>query len=351
MPANGEHSDEASVNGAGQYSGTPVDDEDEWHGHVPPKPEVDIEKWNTEDGQIVGDFDNAPGKPLDAGSPTPISMTITNTGNEPLVDVMVSDATLDGPALRGLSCDFSPLGGPASGVRWAGPFAVGDSFVCTATLPAMNGGQTHSDEASVDGAGQFSGKSVDDKDPWHGHVPPKPDIDIEKWSTGDGPDNGDFDDAPGLEIEPGQPTPITMTITNTGNEPLVKVKVSDRTNEGLALEGLSCDFSALGGPATGTSWKGPFQPGDSFDCTATLPAMDLEEIHSDTAQVEGAGQYTGEPVDDKDDWHGHTPGGEVLPGGAGTLPNTGGPMFGLTILGSLLSVLGALVLLRRRQQA
>ena len=88
-------------------------------------------------------------------------MTITNNGNEPLVDVKVSDATLNGPALTGLTCDFSALGGPATGVTWAGPFKVGDSFECTATLPAMSGGQTHSDEASVDGAGQYSGVPVE----------------------------------------------------------------------------------------------------------------------------------------------------------------------------------------------
>ena len=48
-----------------------------------------------------------------------------------------------------------------------------------------------------------------------------------------------------------------MTITNTGNEPLVDVRVRDRTDEGLALRGLTCDFSSLGGPSSWHLVEGP----------------------------------------------------------------------------------------------
>ena len=42
---------------------------------------------------------------------------------------------------------------------------------------------------------------------------------------------------------------------------------------GPPLTGLSCDFSPLGGPATGTAWEGVFLPGDAFECTAVLSAL------------------------------------------------------------------------------
>ena len=71
--------------------------------------------------------------------------------------------------------------------------------------------------------------------------------------------------------------------------------------------------------------------------TPTLPRSD------------GAGQFSGTTVDDKDDWHGYTTPTEGPRQRDEGLPNTGGPSLGLTVLGSLLSVFGALILLGRRR--
>ncbi|QIK63289.1 DUF11 domain-containing protein [Leucobacter viscericola] len=133
----------------------------------PTEPAIHIEKWSTADGYPAGDFDTAPGKTVAVGKTTPITMTITNNGVEDLRDVTVSDATLDGPAMTGLSCDFSKLGGPATGVTWKGTFKVGDSFDCTGTVPALKSGKTHGDNASVTGTGEKSGTKVSDEDPWY----------------------------------------------------------------------------------------------------------------------------------------------------------------------------------------
>jgi uncharacterized repeat protein (TIGR01451 family) len=137
-------------------------------------PQVRIEKWSTADGPTDGAYDSAPGKYVRAGEPTPITMTITNTGNEPLVDVVVTDTTEDGPALTDLSCDFSPLGGPATGTTWDGPFGIGETFECTGVLPAMTDGQTHTDVAKVTGVGSRSGTPVDDENPWNAHAGSSP---------------------------------------------------------------------------------------------------------------------------------------------------------------------------------
>ncbi|MFF2623727.1 hypothetical protein [Oerskovia jenensis] len=141
-------------------------------------PQVHIEKWSTVDGPTDGAFDSAPGKYVVAGEPTPLTMTITNTGNEPLVDVVVTDTTQDGPAMTGLTCDFSPLGGPATGTTWDGPFGIGETFDCTGTVPAMTDEQTHTDTAKVTGVGARSGTPVDDDNPWNAHAgttpPPAP---------------------------------------------------------------------------------------------------------------------------------------------------------------------------------
>jgi hypothetical protein len=274
---------------------------------IPPVPAIDIEKWSTVDGYPAGDYDTAPGKPLVSDAPEAITFTITNTGEEPLVDVVVGDTTQAGPVLTDISCDFSPLGGPATGTTWAGPFAVGATFDCTAMLPGMASNTQHSDTASVDAVGQTSGIPVDDEDQWHGNTPPVPAIDIEKWSTVDGYPAGDYDTAPGKPLKSNTPEKITFTITNTGEEPLVDVVVGDTTQAGPVLTDISCDFSPLGGPATGTTWAGPFAVGATFDCTAMLPGMASNTQHSDTASVDAVGQTSGIPVDDEDQWHGNTP--------------------------------------------
>src|SRR5690606_29358791 len=97
------HSNTASVTAVGIKTGEEVDDEDEWHGWVP-TPSIDIEKWNDEGetpkydefGALLndgykGDFDEAPGKPLKANADLPINFTISNDGEEDLVNVVVSD--------------------------------------------------------------------------------------------------------------------------------------------------------------------------------------------------------------------------------------------------------------------
>lgn len=148
-------------------------------------PSIDIEKWNDE-GEIpeydgagallndgyAGDFDEAPGKALPAGTPLPINFTISNDGRENLVDVVVSDRLTNGVgAIQDLTCDFSPLGGPESGTTWDGPFLIADQFSCTGTLPALTHGNTHSNTASVTAVGIKTGEVVNDEDAWHGTVP------------------------------------------------------------------------------------------------------------------------------------------------------------------------------------
>jgi len=145
---------------------------------APTAPAVSIEKWSTADGFPVGDFDTAPGKGVAAGAATAITMTITNTGAEALREVTVADGTLDGPAMTGLSCDFSPLGGPSSGTSWAGPFEAGDAFECTGEVPGLDAGAAHADRAAVTGIGVVTGAQVEDADDWHAtaseHAAPTP---------------------------------------------------------------------------------------------------------------------------------------------------------------------------------
>ena len=80
----------------------------------------------------------------------------------------VSDVVVTNGVVSGLSCDFSPLGGPATGVTWAGPFGVGASFTCTANLTGVEvNGIQHLDIATVNGVGAISALPVTDDNPYY----------------------------------------------------------------------------------------------------------------------------------------------------------------------------------------
>ncbi|SNU02804.1 LPXTG-motif cell wall anchor domain-containing protein, partial [Ruaniaceae bacterium KH17] len=184
LPALGEgerHSDLAKVTGVGVDSRTEVDDEDSWNAYVP-GPSIDIEKWNDEgeapeydetglllnDG-FAGDFDDD-SKELVAGTETTLRFTVSNDGEEALIDVAVSDELTDGVGtITDLVCVF-PDG--STGTSWDGPFDVGTQFECAGTLPALNAGESHADLAKVTGVGITSGIAVGDEDEWSAAVPP-----------------------------------------------------------------------------------------------------------------------------------------------------------------------------------
>ena len=154
-------------------------------GYVKAVPSVDIEKWSpagaptydasgavTNDG-AKGDFDSALApESLDPLKPTTITFTISNDGNEPLVDLKVSDALTSGTGvITGLTCTF-PDG--SKGVTWAGPLAVGERFTCTGALPALGAGAVHADRATVTAVGQISGTESTDTDDYHSVTPVAP---------------------------------------------------------------------------------------------------------------------------------------------------------------------------------
>ena len=224
---------------------------------------------------------------------TGLVLTVTNNGTGALQDVSVSDLVVRGGTVDSLSCDFSPLGGPATGTTWVGPFGVDDSFRCTARLTGVRPGEQHEDVATVEAVGMTSGVTVKDHDPYHADRP-QPAISIRKEDA-----KGHAADTPATAVTvPKGSAQLVFTIANTGTEALARLVVSDVVVRGGQVSGLSCDFSDLGGPAFGVTWSGPFEVADSFTCTALLSGVPAGSTHKDVASVSAVGVVTGQPVAD-----------------------------------------------------
>lgn len=317
------YTDSATVTQAGVLTGVSafaeLNDGDASGEGILRQPSVDIEKWSTEDGPVAGDYDNEH-KVLGPNADERLTFTIRNNGNEALNDVTVSDRTTAGSGtVRALTCDFSDLGGPSSGTTWSGTFHIDESFTCKGRLPALGSDARHTDRAKVAAVGRATGTPVKDTDDWNGKTRdrdlPTPDVDIEKWSTVDGPRVGDFDDGY-KQLTAGAGEGLTFKITNRGDEALIDLRVRDEVIEGTAtVDGLTCDFSAVGGPSSGTRWAGPLKVGETFRCRATLSPLGTAETHVDRAIVTATGAQSDKPTRDADDW------------GASSqeLPLTGGP--------------------------
>ena len=300
------------------------------------EPSVDIEKWSTKDGPVAGDYDNKH-KILGPNADERLTFTIRNNGNEALDDVVVSDRTTAGTGrVRGLSCDFSALGGPSRGTAWSGPFQIDESFTCKGRLPGLGADARHTDRAKVKAVGRATGTKVKDADNWNGKTRdrelPAPEVDIEKWSAVDGPRAGDFDDGY-KQLMAGAREALTFRITNRGDEPLIDIRVRDEVIEGTAMvDGLTCDFSPVGGPEAGTRWAGPLQVDESFRCRATLSPLGTAETHVDRAIVTATGAQSDKPTRDADDWGASS---QALPLSGGPAPGPLGPA------GPLLPLVGA----------
>ena len=179
--------------------GTEVTDADPSHyrGVVPG---IDVEKSTN-----GADADNAPGPQIPVGDPVTWSYVVTNTGDDPLTDVLVTDD--QGVAV---SCPQTTLAPDAS-------------MTCTAPAGTAQPGQYENlANASATGTGGI----VRDSDPSH-YFGAQPSIDIEKSTNG-----ADADNAPGPLIPVGDPVRWTYEITNTGN---VALRWSASDDQGVAL--------------------------------------------------------------------------------------------------------------------
>jgi PKD repeat protein len=180
-------------------------------------PAIDIEKLTNGE-----DADESPGPSIYVGALVTWTYVVTNTGDVPLENVIVSDnqhGSIAGP--------FTLQPGESSTYLFSGNAELGpysNLGTATGTSPSGNG--------------------VQDDDPSHYEGVENPSIDIEKSTNGE-----DADTPTGPSINVGDPVTWTYVVTNTGDVPLANVVVTD------SQLGWICNTD-------------PLEVGNSFTCTA-----------------------------------------------------------------------------------
>ena len=162
------------------------------------------------------DADTPTGPQIPVGGAVTWTYVVTNTGNQILTEVTVSDD-------QGVS-----VGCPKD------TLAVGEVMTCTASGIATAG--QYANMGTVVGTPPV-GPNVAAADPSHyyGYVIPAPGIAIKKYTNGE-----DADTPTGPQIPVGSAVAWTYVVTNTGNVPLTNVAVSD--DQGVSV---SCPKNTL----------------------------------------------------------------------------------------------------------
>ncbi len=257
----GQHTNTATATGS--WSGLVVSDADDANYNAPARPAIDLEKEVSVDGQNTWqDADAPPGPAATVGSAVYFRFIVTNIGNVPLSNVVVTDNVYT------LSACFIPF-----------PLQPGQSYTCIhGPVPAPVGQHTNTGSAT----GSYQGATVSDQDDANYHVPARPVIDVEKYVSVDGGANWfDADTPPGPTAATGGPIYFRFEVTNIGNVPLNNVAISDN------VYNLNSCFV-----------PNPLQPGQSHTCWLG-PVMAQAGQHTNTATASGS--YGATVVSDQDD--------------------------------------------------
>lgn len=290
MEANTLHADTVTVNASGAQTGGPVIDADDF---ATTGAAIGVVKQAFVDGQVV---DPEPDVVMVASAggltaATPVQVTITNLGTEPLTDLVLTDVTGSGIDVEDWQCTDADIDALGSITVAGAPLVLdpGASLVCTATLPAMPASDVHSDTATIDAVGVTSGAPVTDDDPL---TVASTAIDVVKVAVVGGVV---VDPEPvALAAVDGQTpaTPVRVIITNTGAEALTHLVFTDATTDGPDVGAWRCaDGITIG--AGGVLMAGTAEyvlaPDATLTCTGELPPMEPGVDHSDTVTVTGTG--------------------------------------------------------------
>lgn len=159
-----------------------------------------------------------------------------------------------------------------------------------------------------------------------------------------------------FEVKENAKTKIFFRGTNNGTEPLIHVKVVDKTTNGkVDVKGITYTYN---GKKLTINKDGEFEldgkllvlnPKESIIGSGELGALPSGELHGDKATITGIGVYSKKPVGDDDKWYGKvvkvtptTPSSTTPTTPKGVLPTTGSDTGDAIAYGGMVVLLGAI---------
>ena len=229
------------------------------------------------------DANGPPGPVVPPGSTVTFTYVVTNTGNVPLANVVVSDDKL------GAVTSFT---GDTNG---NGLLDLTETWTYTKTATAVVGQQTNvgtvtSQDANIPTA-------TTDTDPGN-YYAASPSIHIVKFVNGQ-----DADSAPGPHVQSGSTVTFTYVVTNTGDVPLANVVVTDDK------------LGTIAGPSSGdTNNNGLLDLTETWIYTTTATALAGQQTNVGTVTAQDANNPPATPVTDNDpaSYFGDAPGIHIV---------------------------------------
>jgi uncharacterized repeat protein (TIGR01451 family) len=230
------------------------------------------------------DADTPPGPHVAAGSTVTFTYVVTNTGNVPLANVVVTDDQL------GTITSFT---GDTNG---NGLLDLTETWTYTKTATAQAGQHTNVGTVTAKDPNIPNGPPVTDNNPGN-YFGDAPGIQIVKFVNGQNADS-----APGPHVPAGSTLTFTYVVTNTGNVPLANVVVTD--DQLGTITSFTGDTNGNGLLDTNETWL--------FTKTATAQAGQHTNVGTVTGQ--DADNPTVPPVTDHNpaNYFGDVPGIKIV---------------------------------------
>jgi hypothetical protein len=282
VAAGAAHEDIGSVTATGANSGTDVSDDNPYYGTADNPVQLGDYVWIDADHDGTQDAD-------EAGVPG-VRLTVTDTDGHPVNDAAGQPVA---PTTTGPDGKYQFTGLPAGRyVTHIDYSTVPAGFV--PTTPGAGTGEVDSSTDSATSAVLNPGEQDQTLD--YGLWQPAPAISIVKGDV-----NGNAADTASEKVSlPDGSVRLKYTITNTGDEALADVTVTDQLIANGTVTGLSCVFPDA---STGTTYTGILAVGASFDCTARLAGVVAGSDHHDVGHVAGVGAESGTPVVDDNPYY------------------------------------------------
>lgn len=244
------YTNRGTVTADGETTGRTVTASDDWTTPVNSwVPSLSLEKVS----QNV-----AEGETLEPGTVVTWNYIVTNTGNDGFQNVYVTDN-------RGVpvTCP-NPVN-----------LLAGESVTCTGS-GSVGYGPTYTNVGTVNGTGYYSGISVQAQDDWS--------TPVRQLGSGITIDKVATDVEEGSTVRPGTVVTWQYIVTNTGEQPIGKIRVTD--DQGVEVNCPAIEELGVG---------------ESMTCTGS-GSVGEGESYTNVATVTGTTVITGEPLSEDDSW-------------------------------------------------